>query len=81
MVNVLFRGTPPGETIHYVTCRFCRSKLQFKRKEASYTSDRDGEYLSIVCPVCEGNVTADAKLSLNSRGYLQGNSSSEDYHG
>lgn len=56
-IEVIERGTPPGEKPYKVTCTSCRSKLKFLRTDAKFTSDqRDGAYLTIRCPVCGTDV-------------------------
>jgi len=57
-VEVIERGTPPEEVNYEVQCQKCISKLKFKRSDAGYVSDqRDGNYLTVECPVCRNLVT------------------------
>jgi ribosomal protein S27E len=57
MVRILKQGMPPGERKFQVTCKSCRSELEFKASEAAYTNDqRDGEFWQIQCPVCSDRV-------------------------
>jgi ribosomal protein S27E len=61
MVEVVERGELPGSVVYEVQCRNCHSKLRFKRSEAAYVSDqRDGDYLTVQCPVCSSTVTRTA---------------------
>ena len=56
-IEVLERGSPPSEKVYETHCNGCHSKLRFKRSDAQFTSDqRDGDFLSIACPVCGRNV-------------------------
>jgi len=53
MVEIIKKGTPPAEQEYTATCRNCESVLRFKRGEAKFTGDqRDGDFLTITCPVC-----------------------------
>lgn len=62
MVEVLKRGTPPADVVYEVRCIQCKSQLSFKRSEAKCIHDqRDGDYLTITCPVCQHEVTRDAR--------------------
>ena len=64
-MRVLRRGTPPEELVHYCECTRCKSVLQFLRGEAKYQDDqRDGDYLSISCPVCKHHNNVDLERSL-----------------
>lgn len=48
----------PNDRVYQATCNNCKSVLEFKRSEAMYTSDqRDGDFLRVVCPVCNFYVT------------------------
>lgn len=58
LVEVLKRGESPGNRVYEVTCRVCHSELRFKEFEGEYHRDqRDGDFLSIQCPVCKRPVT------------------------
>jgi hypothetical protein len=63
-MEILHRGIPPSERTHEATCITCQTKIRFKQGEAKYQSDqRDGDYLSIECPVCNRTITK----QINSR--------------
>lgn len=63
MVEIIKRGVPRGEVVHDITCRFCKSELRFKEHEAKIHYDqRDGDYLSITCPVCQNTITKGVHL-------------------
>lgn len=52
-IEVIERGNLPEDQPYDATCNHCRSKLRFLRKDAKFTSDqRDGDFLTIACPVC-----------------------------
>ena len=62
MVEIIKRGVPRGEVVHDITCRFCKSELRFKEHEAKRHYDqRDGDYLSITCPVCQSVINKDIR--------------------
>ena len=57
-MEILHRGIAPSERTHEATCSTCQTKIRFQQHEAKYNSDqRDGDYLSIKCPVCGHNIT------------------------
>jgi hypothetical protein len=52
-MDIIKRGTPPGERIYTGSCRGCGTEVKFKRDEAEvYSDQRDGETVSVACPVC-----------------------------
>jgi len=54
-MEIIKRGTPPGEQLYTGTCRMCTTEVRFKLNEAEIHSDqRDGEIISVACPVCPG---------------------------
>lgn len=56
-IEILERGTPPGEKSYEATCAGCQSKLKFLRGDGMLTNDwRDGDYLTVICPVCNSPV-------------------------
>jgi predicted RNA-binding Zn-ribbon protein involved in translation (DUF1610 family) len=51
-MEIIKRGEIPVHT-YDVTCRHCKTEFRFQKDEAVYHCDpRDGDYLSIRCPVC-----------------------------
>jgi hypothetical protein len=59
-IEVVIRGKPPAERSYTVTCR-CKSVLKFLRRDAKFTSDqREGDFLTISCPVCAESVHVNA---------------------
>jgi RNase P subunit RPR2 len=60
-MEILYKGTLPGDMEYQVTCINCKSILKFKRCEAIETTDwREGSYLRVTCPVCESSITKSA---------------------
>jgi len=52
-MEIIKRGTPPGEKIHEATCNSCKTEVRFKESEGKITYDqRDGNYVTVMCPVC-----------------------------
>lgn len=57
-MEILHRGTAPSERVHEATCNSCKTKVRFTQGEAKYNSDqREGDYLSVSCPVCHNIIT------------------------
>jgi len=57
---IIKRGTIPAERIYEATCRVCNTEVSFLQKEAKINYDqRDGNYLTIKCPVCESVIFKD----------------------
>jgi hypothetical protein len=55
-MKILERGTPPGEQVFRVSCKTCKSKLEFTAGEAKHDTDRRGgndEWWKVDCPVCK----------------------------
>lgn len=66
MVEVIVKGSAPEDRVYRATCRHCSSLLAFKRSEAIFTSDqRDGDYVSVICPVCSSSVNVAANSYQN----------------
>lgn len=61
-VEIIERGQLPSETVYDATCGNCRTKIRFKRGDAKYFFDqRDGDFLSIACPVCSFVIYKDVR--------------------
>lgn len=57
-MKIIERGQQPKQKLYTVRCRQCQTKFEFEQHEAKVTRDqRDGDYISIVCPVCLSQVT------------------------
>jgi hypothetical protein len=53
MVEIISRGVLPSEKTYETTCPNCGTWLRLNRGEDKFTSDnRDGDFLTISCPVC-----------------------------
>jgi len=58
-VKIIKRGQAPEEKTYRSTCRNCLTIVEFKRRDAKFTADqRDGDYLSVDCPVCAHRIYA-----------------------
>lgn len=69
MVEILRRGTIYGERIHIVECSECGSRLKYKEKEVKVTHDqRDGTFITFVCPVCNKTGHCDYDKSYQKKG-------------
>jgi len=70
MVTIIKRGELPKDRIYRCTCYNCYTEFEFTQEEGTYHSDqRDGEYLTIACPLCNRNCHASANLPAS--GYYQ----------
>lgn len=58
MVRIISEGVPPCQVEHQVQCNQCKTVFAFTIREAKMHYDfRDGDYMEIACPVCNGAVT------------------------
>ena len=61
-IEIIERGSLPENDVFDAQCWKCRSKLRFLRSDAKLTSDqRDGDFLTVECPVCGEPVTMGAQ--------------------
>lgn len=52
-MRIITKGKLPEDALYEVICQHCKTVFEFERREAKFTSDqRDGDYLIIICPVC-----------------------------
>lgn len=54
-IKIIKRGVPPEYKLFYGTCRNCKTEVEFMEKDGTRhesTSQRDGSYIEVVCPVC-----------------------------
>lgn len=59
-MKIIKRGTDPKAEPLRATCNNCQTVFEFHPIEAKYSSDqRDGDFYSIACPVCNQVVTKD----------------------
>lgn len=62
-MKILKRGNAPTDRPIQAACRNCHSEIEFEIGEASVVSDpRDGDYLSIKCPVCGREITRNVRI-------------------
>lgn len=58
-MQILYKGTPPGDVVYVGTCSSCQTKVKFKKLEAKECGEqRDGFYLEVQCPVCPSKITS-----------------------
>lgn len=61
-VEIIRPGIIPEEQPYQATCRHCFCEFRFNMGDAKYNHDqRDGDYLSIGCPTCARQVTAQVR--------------------
>lgn len=59
-MEIIERGVLPNDRKYTCTCNTCKTKFRFNRDEAKFVScQRDGDYLTIPCPVCKYSVYKD----------------------
>jgi RNase P subunit RPR2 len=57
-MKIIKEGLIPEEVVYRTTCTKCDTEFEFSEKEAKVTSDqRDGDYVSIPCPLCKNECT------------------------
>ncbi len=57
MMKILKKGILPKDKTYTVSCGNCHTKFQFKQHEGEIIEDdRDGDYITIKCPICKGHV-------------------------
>lgn len=57
-MKIISRGDFPLRHVIRTSCRNCQSVFEFEPKEAERIEDnRDGDFYSIRCPVCDNIVT------------------------
>lgn len=62
-MEIIFRGKPPGEKVINSTCSNCKTVFRYKESEGKITYDqRDGNFISIACPVCGNAVNTDMRI-------------------
>jgi RNase P subunit RPR2 len=62
-MKIIKRGQVPGNEVYRLDCNHCHTEFEIEAKEAKYNSDqRDGDYLSIECPICKTVCTVQARL-------------------
>jgi RNase P subunit RPR2 len=53
-MRIIKEGKLPEKEIFQITCKNCSTVFEFFREEANVTRDqREGDYLSIACPLCK----------------------------
>lgn len=56
-MKIICRGVDPKEHTWRGTCLNCKTLVEFSKAEARYNHDqRDGDYLTVTCPVCGGDI-------------------------
>jgi len=58
-MKIIRQGLIPEEVVYRTECSKCDTEFEFTQKEGKYNSDqRDGDYISINCPTCGTQCTA-----------------------
>lgn len=70
MVDIIEKGELPGEKLYETTCSNCKTRFRFKKDEAKVNYDqREGDYLSIACPLTGCNKTVTVDIDSYNRQY------------
>jgi hypothetical protein len=71
MPEIITPGQLPSEKTYTVTCSNCRTMFKFKQGEARYNNgdQRDGDYLTINCPLPGCGKTVTKSVSQKSYSY------------
>lgn len=57
-MKIIKRGTIQSQREYRANCRTCDTVFQFAQWEGKVTKDqRDGDFVSIACPVCSMNIS------------------------
>lgn len=60
-MKIIKQGQKPEDKVYRGTCRRCHTEIEFSQAEATYVPDqREGDYLTIHCPTCSGQIYAQA---------------------
>lgn len=59
-MKIIYRGVKPADVVYIGVCNTCRTQATFARGEAkeSHGDQRDGSYLYMICPVCDGKIVS-----------------------
>lgn len=59
-MKIIYRGVKPSDVEYIGVCNTCRTQAAFKRGEAkeSPSNQREGSYLYVICPVCDGKIVS-----------------------
>lgn len=56
-MEIIKKGKLPEEKTYECVCSYCKTEFRFQRKEAEFVYDqRDGNALTIKCPLCKSQV-------------------------
>ena len=68
-MKIISKGTIPKDRVYRVSCDSCSSKIEFIQGEGKIVYDqRDGNYISINCPVCTALITVALNAHIGTRG-------------
>ena len=71
-MEILFKGTPPGEQQYEGHCTTCLTRVRFKRSEATESNDQRDPGVYVKCPVCKhGNIVGRQIHTPQDQGHRQ----------
>jgi RNase P subunit RPR2 len=51
-MKIIKEGKIPSERLYRTTCRHCKTVFEFLESEGNVRYYRDGNYVEIICPIC-----------------------------
>jgi RNase P subunit RPR2 len=60
-MRIISKGQIPEERLVESICNKCKTVFEYALKEAKYTSDRDGDFYTVACPLCGDRIYTDVK--------------------
>lgn len=77
-MKIIKEGIDPKKRTYRIECHICKTEFEFEQQEAKYNSDqRDGDFLSINCPICKTNCTIDVRCFVGHQKFDTGNTTYE----
>ena len=65
-MKAIKEGMIPGNIVHRASCNQCKTVVEFLRSEGRISYDqRDGDFITIVCPLCRDDIHADLNRSVH----------------
>lgn len=56
-MEILKRGKLPEDKTYEARCNHCKTEIRFQQREGHITHDqRDGDFITVNCPVCGNKV-------------------------
>lgn len=60
-IRVTKQGSLPELDVFAGACQHCKTEVEFERRDARFSEDqRDGAFLTVDCPTCNGSIHVSA---------------------